>query len=160
MMAIRPSERISGNSLAFLSAAGAEADATNTGRRSRGSRPRASLPARLSLSLWLRSCNGCVASPLQLFEQRDNVETLKLRCERFLLLTIIVVLVVVVVRFFQFLPFILLSNVVTFLFWTTLKRWNDCYSVLNVVFFSSFLKCWNDCYLVLPIFTIDPLDLE
>lgn len=35
MMAIRPSERISGNSLAFLSAAGvaaAVADATNTGR--------------------------------------------------------------------------------------------------------------------------------
>lgn len=34
MMAIRPSERISGNSLAFLSAAGAAAaaDATNTGR--------------------------------------------------------------------------------------------------------------------------------
>lgn len=35
MMAIRPSERISGNSLAFLSAAGATAaaaDATNTGR--------------------------------------------------------------------------------------------------------------------------------
>jgi hypothetical protein len=32
-MAIRPSERISGNSLAFLSAAGAAAtDATNTGR--------------------------------------------------------------------------------------------------------------------------------
>lgn len=31
MMAISPSERISGNSLAFLSAAGAAADATNTG---------------------------------------------------------------------------------------------------------------------------------
>lgn len=39
MMAIRPSERISGNSLAFLSAAGAEADATNTGRRRRQCRP-------------------------------------------------------------------------------------------------------------------------
>ena len=76
MMAIRPSERISGNSLAFLSAAGAEADATNTGRRSRGSRPRApSLPARLSLSL-SGYARATVASPL-LSSFSSNETTLK-----------------------------------------------------------------------------------
>lgn len=71
-MAIRPSERISGNSLAFLSAAGAEADAANTGRRSR-SRPRASLPPSLSLVTLVQRLRRLSSRASRATRRRRNV---------------------------------------------------------------------------------------